>query len=221
MKILLTLALACALLSQVSSLECYQCSDSSCSNNKGTTKCGGNQTKCASKTLYSFTLSGAPEKEHKQSVEKGCVKPVECIGGYINFDRMQMNSANIHCCDTDLCNHVQLPALTESTPNGLKCYTCIEKNCSHAMECRGPEDRCISTTVFGPSVMKGCASGSYCSGLCKFAKNSVNCCKGNMCNDDLTVGQKSEGNICDRALRIGQSILFLILLPVTSFILFS
>ncbi|KAJ8289366.1 hypothetical protein GJAV_G00000470 [Gymnothorax javanicus] len=93
--------------------------------------------------------------------------------------------------------------------------------------CRGPEDHCISATepfyaALGASVMKGCASGSFCSGLYKLtSKNYLNCCKGNMCNGGMTVGQKSEGNICDRALRIGQSILFLILLPLTSFILFS
>ncbi|KAJ8289365.1 hypothetical protein GJAV_G00000460 [Gymnothorax javanicus] len=68
MKILLTLALACALLSQVSSLECYKPSDSSCSNKEVTEKCKGNQTKCASFTRYTVsTPFGASDMEYKQS----------------------------------------------------------------------------------------------------------------------------------------------------------
>ncbi|KAJ8332768.1 hypothetical protein SKAU_G00416640 [Synaphobranchus kaupii] len=120
---------------------------------------------------------------------------------------------NIKCCDSNRCNIEHPPALPD-TPNGRKCFTCVSvSDCTVTLGCLGPEDRCItySGTVDGQSsTVKGCASQSVCSGNVNSRLREVvidhSCCEGDMCNN---------------ALRIGQSILFLLLVPLASFILFN
>ncbi|KAG5856158.1 hypothetical protein ANANG_G00005060 [Anguilla anguilla] len=102
-----------------------------------------------------------------------------------------------------------------SIKNGKKCFTCVgNDDCIGIQECEGYEDRCLKSTVFFTAfykvTTKGCASKTECSG----AKNSgtaiigreMSCC---------------EENLCNNALRIGQSVLFLLLVPLASVILFN
>ncbi|KAG5856154.1 hypothetical protein ANANG_G00005010, partial [Anguilla anguilla] len=103
--------------------------------------------------------------------------------------------------------------LPNSSPNGKKCFTCVGNDCTSTLECKGSEDRCIKATVStgGQAVtIKGCASKTICSGSMNSQVKSIavdlNCC---------------EGNLCNNALRIGQSVLFLLLVPLASVILFN
>ncbi|XP_061088439.1 xenoxin-3-like [Conger conger] len=97
-------------------------------------------------------------------------------------------------------------ALPESRINGKKCFTCAAGDCTITQECKEGEDRCFK---FAGGLVKGCASQGNCSGspIAQLGADvGLNCC---------------EGNLCNNALRIGQSILFLLLVPLASFFLFN
>ncbi|KAJ8332778.1 hypothetical protein SKAU_G00416740 [Synaphobranchus kaupii] len=143
---------------------------------------------------------------------KTCAAPAQCVSGSFNFGLSRI-SVYTQCCDSNLCNNQQPPPLPGTSPNGKKCFTCMGDDCTSTLECIGPEDRCIkgSMTVNGQKVTrKGCVSKSMCSGSLNSHLGAVavdlSCCEGDMCNN---------------ALRIGQSILFLLLVPLASFILFN
>ncbi|XP_035249477.1 5E5 antigen-like isoform X1 [Anguilla anguilla] len=103
------------------------------------------------------------------------------------------------------------------SPNGKKCFTCVDNDCS-TLECKKSEDRCFKATAFTEGkklTVKGCAPQFLCSTSMhsviekmfpEFYGLVMSCC---------------EGNLCNNALRIGQSVLFLLLVPVASVILFN
>ncbi|XP_035242828.1 xenoxin-3-like [Anguilla anguilla] len=98
--------------------------------------------------------------------------------------------------------------------NEKMCFTCVGNDCTRIQECEGSEDRCLKSTVFFTAfykvTMKGCASETECSGAMNSGTaiigREMSCC---------------EGNLCNNALRIGQSVLFLLLVPLASVILFN
>ncbi|KAJ8287600.1 hypothetical protein COCON_G00002590 [Conger conger] len=95
----------------------------------------------------------------------------------------------------------------ESRTNGKKCFTCAFGDCTSIKECEGSEDRCFTSTVPAVGKVKGCTSQILCFGAQIAQLGSIgDCC---------------EGNLCNNALRIGQSILFLLLVPLASFFLFN
>ncbi|KAJ8282985.1 hypothetical protein COCON_G00055040 [Conger conger] len=205
MKLLVTIALTCALFSKAYPLDCYECVATSTGPCSQTTKtCPASQTKCASATA-AITAGGTqvPVKI------KSCTTPDQCLSGSLNSG-ISMATINTQCCDSNLCNNQEPPALPESSTNGKKCFTCTASgDCTGTLECKGSEDRCFKSAVLGGVKIKGCASQSICSGVLNAelgATVDLNCCEGNMCNN---------------ALRIGQSILFLLLLPLASFFLFN
>ncbi|XP_061096525.1 urokinase plasminogen activator surface receptor-like [Conger conger] len=117
-----------------------------------------------------------------------------------------MTTVETQCCESDLCNSQEPPALPESSTNGKKCFTCAaDDNCTSTLECKGSEDRCFMVTLPAVGMVKGCVSQSLCSGSLIAA----------------AIGDCCEGNLCNNALRIGQSILFLLLVPLASFFLFN
>ncbi|KAJ8332761.1 hypothetical protein SKAU_G00416570 [Synaphobranchus kaupii] len=207
MKLLVTLALACALFSKVYPLDCYECIPTGPGSCSQTTKtCPASQTKCGSVTVV--VSAGTTQTE---AGIKSCAAPAECVSGSVNFG-LSRTSINTQCCDSNLCNNQQPPPLP-GTPNGKKCFTCVGDDCTSTLGCIGPEDRCIksSVTVNGQKVtFKGCVSKTICSGSLNSQLGPIavdlSCCEGDMCNN---------------ALRIGQSILFLLLVPLASFILFN
>ncbi|KAG5856155.1 hypothetical protein ANANG_G00005030 [Anguilla anguilla] len=208
MKPLVTLALACALFSGVYALNCYECLPTGIGTCTDTTKtCPASQTNCGSMTAVVYvgdtptTIKG-----------KSCAAQAECVSGSVNFG-VTRTTVNTKCCSTDLCNTELVPELPNSSPNGKKCFTCVGNDCTSTLGCKGSEDRCIKATVStdGQAItMKGCASQTACSGSFSAQIGStavdLNCCEGNMCNN---------------ALRIGQSVLFLLLVPLASVILFN
>ncbi|KAJ8287656.1 hypothetical protein COCON_G00003150 [Conger conger] len=123
---------------------------------------------------------------------------------------ISMTTVDTQCCESNLCNNQEPPALPESSTNGKKCFTCAASgDCTSTLECKGSEDRCFMFTVPAVGKVKGCASQSFCSGSLIAQLGAIvdlNCC---------------EGNLCNNALRIGQSILFLLLVPLASFFLFN
>ncbi|KAJ8332780.1 hypothetical protein SKAU_G00416760 [Synaphobranchus kaupii] len=208
MELLVTLVLACALFSKVYPLDCHECIPTGpgpCSQTINT--CEASQTKCASATAE--ISAGTTQTEAGM---KSCAAPTDCVTGSINYG-LSRTSVNIKCCDSSLCNDELPPVLPGTSPNGKKCFTCVDNNCTHTLECIGPEDRCIksSMTIEGQkATLKGCASKTACSGSLNSQLGAVgmdmSCCEEDMCNS---------------ALRIRQSILFLLLVPLASFILFN
>ncbi|XP_061094896.1 phospholipase A2 inhibitor NAI-like [Conger conger] len=198
MKLLVTIALTCALFSKAYPLDCVTCEGPGpCSQ---TETCPASQTKCVSFTA-AVTLG-----EILTEKKKSCATPAQCLSGSLNGG-IFMATINTQCCDSDLCNNQEPPALPESSTNGKKCFTCTASgDCTSTLECKGSEDSCFKSS--GGKV-KGCASQSFCSGALNAGRGAIvdlNCCEGNMCNN---------------ALRIGQSILFLLLVPLASFFLFN
>ncbi|KAG5856159.1 hypothetical protein ANANG_G00005080, partial [Anguilla anguilla] len=91
-------------------------------------------------------------------------------------------------------------------------------NCTHILDCEGSEGRCYKTTGFNEGhkvTQKGCAHQFLCS-------RSTDSEVGEIIADYLgLVISCCEGNLCNNALRIGQSVFFLLLVPVASVILFN
>ncbi|KAJ8343409.1 hypothetical protein SKAU_G00307380 [Synaphobranchus kaupii] len=208
MKLLVTLALACALFSKVYPLECKECILGTCL--QPTTKpCPASQTKCTSATIELYL----GPTQTKLSV-KSCAAPAECVNGSLNIG-ITRTSINTQCCDSNFCNDQLPPALPDTSPNGKKCFTCLGDDCTLTLECIGTEDHCVKSTVSAQGrevTVKGCGSQTVCLGSLnsqlKEADLAIDliCCEGDMCNN---------------ALRIRQSILFLLLVPLAPFILFN
>ncbi|KAL7859136.1 hypothetical protein SRHO_G00142830 [Serrasalmus rhombeus] len=99
-------------------------------------------------------------------------------------------TVNSKCCNSELCNSQKVPVLPQGRPNGLKCYTCTDKDCSQTVNCEGDQDRCITSTVNSSGVqltMKGCGSKDLCSGDAFSSEEAgpvgdMSCCEGNFCN---------------------------------------
>ncbi|KAI4904706.1 hypothetical protein NFI96_025770 [Prochilodus magdalenae] len=83
--------------------------------------------------------------QEKTIAAKDCAAALECINGSMNLG-ISKTTVNTQCCSTDLCNSEIPPALSGS-PNGRRCYTCVNDDCTKTLNCEGIEDRCI--TVHG------------------------------------------------------------------------
>uniref|UniRef100_A0A8B9GQB4 UPAR/Ly6 domain-containing protein n=1 Tax=Astyanax mexicanus TaxID=7994 RepID=A0A8B9GQB4_ASTMX len=137
----------------------------------------------------------------------------ECLSGNTNLGAVKI-SINTKCCSTDLCNKQSVPALSRGSPNGRKCYTCANNQCTGSVDCEGDEDHCINIKSSAGNVkvtLKGCASKSVCDGVqgsmsTAGVSGSLNCCQGNLCNG---------------AERFYLSLFLLILGPLLSFLPFS
>ncbi|KAL1268632.1 hypothetical protein QQF64_033995 [Cirrhinus molitorella] len=90
------------------------------------------------------------------------------------------------CCDTDFCN-ADSGSLSQN-PNGKRCYTCDEDDCSKTLSCWGNEDYCFTAYEFSSHqtvATKGCASKSACDqepGEILGFNGNITCCEGNLCN---------------------------------------
>ncbi|KAG9269197.1 lymphocyte antigen 6B-like isoform X2, partial [Astyanax mexicanus] len=180
----------------VRGLKCYQCTPAPskpCTQTQ--VDC---QDQCASSTTSSY-IAGL-----KQDVQmKKCATSSECVSGNMNLGAMKM-SFNTKCCSTDLCNSQSVPG----SPNGRKCYTCDNNNCTGIVDC----DLSLTGSVGNVKVtLKGCVSRSVCtegqeSMSTAGVSGSLSCCQGNLCNG---------------AERVNLSLFLLILGPLLSFIPFS
>ncbi|KAG5271040.1 hypothetical protein AALO_G00175190 [Alosa alosa] len=188
MKPCITLGVLCALFSEVAALTCYQCVPDTSQTCTNTQTCSAGS--CASTTVNAYA-GGTRQEINLWS----CASLVQCISGSVNFG-IARSTISTKCCKTDLCNSQKTPEVNTNTPNGKQCFTCEGDDCTKQLSCVGNEDRCIktTTTMSGQTVtMKGCASSSICAGDLSADLGSVavglNCCEGNLCNSAKSVGQ--------------------------------
>ncbi|KAK1896691.1 phospholipase A2 inhibitor and Ly6/PLAUR domain containing protein [Dissostichus eleginoides] len=134
--------------------------------------------------------------------KKSCVSSSICIPNNqtfsFNFVHAQL-TALVHCCKTNNCNSVDVPAPEVQTDNKLMCYMCNGTVCKKTVKCKGNQDRCVEGTahVDGKDSEKisGCASKNMCgaasqmgflTGTLKF-NDGPHCCDTKLCNSAWTV----------------------------------
>ncbi|XP_076136104.1 urokinase plasminogen activator surface receptor-like [Alosa pseudoharengus] len=190
MKPSITLGVLCALLSEVAALTCYQCA-------AGTSQTCTNTETCSAGSCASMTVNAYAGGIKAEVADLRACSPVDqCISGSMNFG-IARSTISTKCCKTDLCNSQKTPELnTNTTPNGKQCFTCEGDDCTKQLSCGGNEDRCVkaTATVSGQTVTtKGCASSSICAGDLSAQLSTLgiglNCCEGNLCNSAKSVGQ--------------------------------
>ncbi|XP_076136101.1 uncharacterized protein LOC143118862 isoform X1 [Alosa pseudoharengus] len=189
MKPGITLAVLCALFSEVAALTCYQCA-------AGTSQTCTNTQTCSAGSCASMTVNAYAGDTKTVANVRTCLPVDKCISGSMNLGKSTIST---ECCKTDLCNSQKTPStfkVNTNTPNGKQCFTCEGDDCTKQLSCGGNEDRCVkaTTNVSGQTVaMKGCASRAMCtvdlSAELGFVGFGLNCCKENLCNSAKSVGQ--------------------------------
>uniref|UniRef100_A0A3B4D1S8 UPAR/Ly6 domain-containing protein n=1 Tax=Pygocentrus nattereri TaxID=42514 RepID=A0A3B4D1S8_PYGNA len=182
MRLHVTLALLGVLFPKALALKCYQCIPELYKTCKETQADCPDQ--CASKTIFMNT-----DGDKQEINTKNCAKAKECVSGSLNLGFIKM-TVNSKCCNSELCNSQKVPVLPQGRPNGLKCYTCTDKDCSQTVNCEGDQDRCITSTVNSSGVqltMKGCGNKDLCRGDAFSSEEAglvgdMSCCEGNFCN---------------------------------------
>ncbi|XP_070621097.1 urokinase plasminogen activator surface receptor-like [Erythrolamprus reginae] len=185
-------------------LNCYSCTtaDNTCHNsNPKVMRCFWPQDKCIDIASLEVDPEGFPKDQERI---KGCGQLSHCQGApsFQNHKSFYM----VKCCNSSWCNNdVQDYKQTPLPLNGLKCHSC-EGNTTHGcapinittVQCRGPMTKCLEASgirgISGNySVIKGCASPSWCdSPYTSIYKNlgsvESHCCTGNLCNNLITDG---------------------------------
>uniref|UniRef100_A0A3B1J4U6 UPAR/Ly6 domain-containing protein n=1 Tax=Astyanax mexicanus TaxID=7994 RepID=A0A3B1J4U6_ASTMX len=169
MQLQVTLMLICLLFPEVRGLKCYQCipvPPGTCTQTQ--VDC---TDQCSSTTMVTY-FGG-----HKKDVQiKKCATSPECVSGNMNLGAVKM-SLNTKCCSTDFCISA---SFARGSPNGRKCYTCDNNDCTGIVDCEGDEDHCVNINKVRKRELvctEGQASMSSAG-----VSGSVNCCQGNLCN---------------------------------------
>ncbi|KAK1154810.1 phospholipase A2 inhibitor subunit gamma B-like [Acipenser oxyrinchus oxyrinchus] len=91
----------------------------------------------------------------------------------VDIDFLEI-SANVECCETDLCNSKSYTVLKEEEENGVHCPACLglPGDCSDTLltKCSGRQNQCITVSMsyydatgkYVKFLLKGCASQSAC-----------------------------------------------------------
>ncbi|XP_060882538.1 lymphocyte antigen 6D-like isoform X2 [Labrus mixtus] len=159
MKLLLTLCLACSLLSTAESLRCHMCDNDNCSNSTSVT-C---PVFSACRTITSLRQTGPFTSV---SVNKSCSSLLSCfpplntqVEWSVNVGVAKEGHHQL-CCTTDNCNFPTL-AVPNTLANGKQCPVCgslaesQNGTCNSTLSCQGVEDRCFNgTTDHTPSDNK-------------------------------------------------------------------
>ncbi|XP_056302460.1 urokinase plasminogen activator surface receptor [Danio aesculapii] len=159
------------------SLKCYDCQNSD-SGRCGNVTCDRQHTKCASERTENYF--GVTKVD---LVSKRCVMPIQCVSWSIST-ACGRKDHSVQCCDNDLCNDQNTPALSPLTPNGRKCFACDWEDCSKTVNCQRNEDYCFSA-YSGAETLKGCVTKSVCDKPEIFKRELnkiITCCSGNLCN---------------------------------------
>ncbi|XP_062371891.1 phospholipase A2 inhibitor and Ly6/PLAUR domain-containing protein-like [Sardina pilchardus] len=179
MKGSIVLGFLCTIVCEVAALSCYFCEPDITQKCNNSVPCTGT---CASVTeaLYKVGITELVTNS------KCCLQTDHCISGSINLGVLK-RTFNVQCCGNNHCNTRSIPEFnTDNTPNGKKCYTCDDNDCTKTMSCVGDEDRCIKTTIGSEEhemIMKGCASSSICNDSATgLIGAEMECCEGNLCN---------------------------------------
>ncbi|XP_034294310.1 urokinase plasminogen activator surface receptor-like [Pantherophis guttatus] len=185
-------------------LNCYSCTaaDNTCNNPSFTQmRCFWPQDRCID--IASLTDTGELPKDQERI--KGCGQLSHCQDalGFQNHKSFHM----VKCCNSSLCNNdVQDYKRAPLPLNGVTCHSC-EGNATHGcapdnittVQCRGPMAKCLEASgIHGISgnysIVKGCASPSWCnSPYTSIYKNlgsvETHCCTGDLCNSLIIDGK--------------------------------
>ncbi|XP_036448127.1 uncharacterized protein LOC118822905 [Colossoma macropomum] len=183
MRLQVTLLLVCMLFPEALTLKCYQCLPGLSG------KCTDTQTDCPDQCASRTTTVYVGGVQTGDITVKSCAVAGQCVTGSRNLGLVK-TTVNSKCCSSNLCNSYKAPVLPKGSPNGRKCYTCTDDDCSRTVNCEGDEDQCISARVHSGGaqvLMKGCASRSLCtadkwSTQAAGVTEDVTCCEGNLCN---------------------------------------
>ncbi|XP_055359205.1 urokinase plasminogen activator surface receptor-like [Betta splendens] len=167
-------------------LKCFDCpleSAGTCTQSQ----CPASNYQCAAIRTVAYAGGSKLSDITRQS----CVLPEECLSGSINFGvaRTVINST---CCATDLCNNQTATDISNTGPNGNKCFTCDVNQCKETLNCEGSEDHCIKVSVTQGSVritVKGCVSKAFClqsSSTIGSTGTDISCCQGDYCNSSIS-----------------------------------
>ncbi|XP_078394264.1 uncharacterized protein LOC144678316 isoform X1 [Cetorhinus maximus] len=177
----------CALVTEASTLKSFSCKTptGNCTQQEA---CDPAQNLNCRTTLATWSLSS------DVLVMNGCGN---CTGN-VSFNGGTLSAATTErCCQSDLCNNQTITEETNTTLNGLECYTCpalLSNTCENPNEmvkCVGVQTRCLHFSVMYQAqdiVINGCASESTCknSGMLKLygvqPKQDPYCCKVSGCN---------------------------------------
>ncbi|KAK7143123.1 hypothetical protein R3I93_014327 [Phoxinus phoxinus] len=164
------------------SLKCYECLNpaGSCVGQQTETTCPAGSSHCTS-TIVGTQVGGISSTGNTKACAPACLPQSYNVG---------IIRSTTSCCITDKCNLADVP---EPIATGKSCYYCDANTCSNTVKCSGIEDRCINGTgnfVFGLStVVKGCVSKSICDAASASGVKSLLCCEGNLCNGAQSVTQ--------------------------------
>ncbi|KAL1253418.1 hypothetical protein QQF64_018111 [Cirrhinus molitorella] len=131
------------------------------------------------------TCPGTGQKQ--ETMSKGCANPHDCKSWSLGTGCWTREYV-AECCSSYRCNEKYVSVYFSHNPNGKRCYTCDEEDCSKTLSCWGQEDYCF--TAYEPSsqqslATKGCASKSACDqepGEILGLNGNITCCEGNLCN---------------------------------------
>ncbi|XP_067831539.1 uncharacterized protein [Heptranchias perlo] len=186
----------CALVTTVSALKCFSCTDpiGNCTQKEAVCNSAANHT-CTALSVI-LRVGGI----NSSMVSKGCGICPEPISINTGFFALSRRSS---CCSSDLCNGQYRAVEQNTTLNGLECFGCLNVSfdtcvsSTSIVKCVGIQDRCLhdASTQLSPGnlfILKGCVSEN----LCRFPKSSAfgvqttsdsSCCQGNLCNNATTL----------------------------------
>ncbi|XP_061453160.1 urokinase plasminogen activator surface receptor-like [Rhineura floridana] len=188
---------------QRSALHCYSCSssDKNCFNaSLAQMRCARPEEDCIDITAFTVPEEFPTDEQRI----KGCGLLSHCQEplGFHNQNSFYL----IKCCNFSGCNDDRQDYKNTSLPlNGVTCHSC-EGNATHGcspdditkVQCQGPMTQCLEASgIHGisgqSSVVKGCASPSWCdSSYTSVYKNlgalHSRCCTGELCNSWIING---------------------------------
>ncbi|CAI5692174.1 unnamed protein product [Oreochromis niloticus] len=191
---ILVLVVGTVLLPTGCALKCYEWISAMPENMTEKKDCPSN-TQCGS---LRFIYYGGGEALTDGRIKK-CALAEECGDASLNLGNTQAVFTS-KCCVSDLCNTQDPPVGKIPSPNGKKCFQCVENDCTKTLNCGGNEDYCISVAVNAGRqnvTVKGCASKLICSNtqyaeIFGIIRPEISCCQGDLCNSGKTTTTTSQ-----------------------------
>ncbi|KAM3922409.1 phospholipase A2 inhibitor and Ly6/PLAUR domain-containing protein-like [Leptodactylus fuscus] len=183
MSLLGFLSLFSALVGTSFSISCMKCTlnDTSSTCLDSNVTCSLNSSLCG--LLYKETITGGNKTVRLKRI---CEHPSDCnINATASTLQGQIRIATT-CCSDDYCTPA-IPTFspTSAIPNGLLCPSCMSNSStvcetSYALQCTGDEEYCfrqslnVTGVVSFASVIRGCATQSYCKHGNDFVGDAIN-----------------------------------------------